>query len=112
MKVAIYGAGKYGQYIREAIAFHECAKVSVVSWIDNLIHNKEICGLPVYTEKEFLQEHHFESVDAVIVAVRKIDLAQNMTASLLLQGYQQIYIAYPKRGLEIQVPVLNKNGDL
>ncbi len=112
MKVAIYGAGKYGHYIREEIASHECAKVTVVFWIDNFVEKQEIGGLPVYPEKEFMQTCRYKEIDAVIVAINEVTMAQNITASLLLQGYDQIYIAYPEKGLQIKVPVLDEKGDL
>lgn len=105
MNVAIYGAGKYGQYIYNEIAKNDEAKVSVVNWIDNFVKEKQICGLPVYTEDDFFLSGEFEKIDGVVVAMISTE-AEAVAASMLLRGYTKIYMAFPKE----QVPVLAVGG--
>lgn len=110
MKIAIYGAGYYGRYIYDEIQNQENSKVSAVCWIDNYIGECDICGLPVYTEKEFMSEHVMNKVDAVIVAMEKARISQEITTSLLLQGYNQIYLV-PANSYKTKLPVLDQSGN-
>ena len=109
MKIAIYGAGYYGRYIYDEIVNHQNSKVSVSYWIDNYIGKREICGLPVYMEKEFVSEHITNEVDAVIIAIENAEISQKITTSLLLQGYNQIYLVLPD-SYKTKIPIFDQNG--
>ncbi len=110
MKIAIYGAGYYGRYIYDEIQRQEECKVSTTCWIDNYIGEQDICGLPVYTEKEFVSEHIINEVDAVIVAIENPEVSQKITTSLLLQGYHQIYLV-PPYSYKTKIPLFDLNGN-
>lgn len=117
MKVAIYGAGNYGKYIYNEITNNINTKISVVFWIDNFQRKEtnfwleqEICDLPVYTEERFFIEHKYKEIDAVIVAIDNRNIAEEITTSLLLQGYESIYLALPN-GFLPKFPILNEEGD-
>lgn len=114
MKIAIYGAGVYGEYIYNEIVHNDSAKVSVSFWIDNFNKEEQKYGLPVYTEEEFVKSSEFHGIDAVIVAINnteKAQVADEIAASLLLHGFEKIYIALPN-GFFSKIPVLNEEGYL
>ena len=117
MKVAIYGVGNYGQYIYHEIADNVHTKISVALWIDNFQRKKagfmkepEVCGLPVYTEERFFIDKKYQEIDAVIVAIDDKHTAEEITVSLLLHGFDLIYLAL-SNGFRPKVPILNENGD-
>lgn len=116
MKIAIYGAGNYGKYIYHEIINNVHSKISVAFWIDNFrksnsfMMDVEVCGLPVYTEERFFIERKYEEIDAVIVAIDNRYTAEMITVSLLLQGFQSIYLALAN-GFIPKVPILNENGE-
>lgn len=112
MKIAIYGAGNYGQYVYNEIIKNEHAKVSVVSWIDNYSKEEKINELPVFTEDNFFKLGKNEEIDAIVVAARDYGsnlVSQKLVVSLLLRGYKQVYIALPEF-FNSQVPIINKEG--
>ncbi len=110
MRIAIYGAGNYGQYVYSEIVNHRYASVMVNFWIDNFTGGQEVYGLPVYSERNFIL-HRQDEVDAVVIAIDREDIAQKVAVSFLCQGYDKIYLALPN-GLLPQIPILNEDGEL
>lgn len=110
MKIAIYGAGNYGQYVYSEIVNYERSKISVAFWIDNYVKEQERCGLSIYTADIFLLEHKCNEVDAVLVAIDVPSAAYKAASYLLERGYKQVYLMWPK-GFMPRVPVLNEEGE-
>lgn len=115
MKIAIYGAGNYGQYIYNEILNNEHTKISVAFWIDNCVEAQRMYGLPVYAEKHFFMEGKFKEIDAVIIGIEDVKLAQKIAVSLLEKGYDKIYLACLETELSFaywaKVPILDKKGN-
>lgn len=115
MRIAIYGAGCYGQYIYHEIINHEYTKMKVIFWIDNHITEQNIYDLPVYSEKVFFAEHKSTEIDAVIVGIESAKTAQKITLSLLMQGYDKIYLACLETEQSFafwaKVPILDEAGN-
>ncbi len=118
MKVAIYGAGGYGQYIYHEIKNNIHAKLSVAFWIDNLWKKKnnlmidpEVCELPVCSEERFFLEHKYNEIDGIVVAIDDRRTAEQIVLSLLLHGYDSIYLALPQ-GFLPKIPILDDEGNL
>lgn len=112
MKIAIYGAGAYGQYIYNEISENKNGDISVLYWIDNFVKENIVQGLNVYTEEEFFVFFKVDEIDAILVAVRNrgMDLtAQKIIVSILGKGYNQIYVALPQF-FKAQLPVFNQSG--
>lgn len=114
MKIAIYGAGYYGQYIYNEIANHEYTKISVAFWIDNYIEEQSIYDLPVYTEQNFFLEQKFKEIDAVVIGIEDANIAQRLALSLLTKGYDKLYLACMDTELSFafhaKVPILDEEG--
>lgn len=115
MKIAIYGAGNYGQYIYSEILNNEHTKISVAFWVDNHAEAQRMYGLPVYAEKHFFMEEKFKEIDAVIIGIEDAKLAQKIAVSLLMKGYDKIYLACLETELsfayQAKVPILDKKGN-
>lgn len=111
VKIAIYGAGNYGKYVFDEIINHECAKVSVACWIDNFLDEHRKNGLPVLTEKVFLESLKYNEIDAVVVAIDRDRTAYKAAVSLLSHGFKKVYLAMPK-GFVPKIPILTSEGRL
>lgn len=115
MRIAIYGAGCYGQYIYHEILNHEHTKIKVAFWIDNHIEEQCVYDLPVYSEKFFFSEHKDTEIDAIIVGIEAAETAQKIALSLLMQGYDKIYLACLETELSFafwaKVPILDEEGN-
>lgn len=115
MKIAIYGAGYYGKYIYDEISNHKQTNISVVFWIDNHKEERSIYGLPVYTEKDFFLQQKEREIDAIIIGIEYADMAHKLTLSLLMRGYDKIYLACLESELSFsfvaKVPILDEKGN-
>lgn len=115
MKIAIYGAGYYGQYIYNEIMNHERTEISVCFWIDNYIDEQSMHNLPIYTEEVFFLRDKFKEIDAIIIGIENAKIAQDITLSLLLKGYDQLYLACLETeqsfAFRAKVPILNEDGN-
>lgn len=111
MKIAIYGAGKCGEYIISELKNSKQGKVSCSLFIDNnpAYAGKQKLDTPIVSLEDFLNTYRQE-VDGVLVAASNQFMMQEMTLSLLNENYDSIYLTYPKT-LEAVLPVLNKDGD-
>lgn len=110
MNIAIYGAGKCGEYIFSQLKNNIIGKVKCILFIDNgSAKGKQISNIPVVSLSEFLVTYQ-NQVDGVLVAVSNQLKMQDMALSLLKEGYSKIYLTFPQI-LEAELPVLNKEGE-
>ncbi len=81
-KVAIYGAGNFGDYIFDEI--HDKATVEVVCFIDNHKRRDSFSNLdkPIIVNRDMFLELYSDIVDTVIVASICIEIVQEMVMSL------------------------------
>lgn len=93
MRIAIYGAGKFGQYVLNNIEAQAESGHEVVMFIDNSAKEKQkfVCNKPTVSAEMFLKECT-ELVDCVFVAVSNKNVQQTMVLSLYTKGYIDIYI--------------------
>lgn len=93
MKIAIYGAGNFGQYVLHNIEEHTGISHKVVLFIDNATDKKQkfICNKPIISLDEFLG-HFTKMVDCVFIAVCNKRIQQTMALSLFTKGYTDLYI--------------------
>lgn len=109
MRIAIYGAGKYGLYVYNEIMSNKSTNMSVTCWIDNYFEENLLESLSVYTEDIFFGSNKLNETDAVLVAIQNRQSAEDIIVSMLLRGYESIYWALPA-GYLPQLPVLNEDG--
>jgi organic radical activating enzyme len=109
MRVAIYGAGRRGEYVARNIKECKNAKVEVFQFIDNnpAYLNKQKFGIPIV---ELGGVKNFDRNECVIVA-SELFTAQEMAVSLLNKGYHNAYII-PEEVFDGELPILNKDGSL
>ncbi len=111
MKIAIYGAGRFGEYIARQIQECENAKVECALFIDNnpIYSGGRKCGIPIVNVKDFLTS--FREMGGVLIASADLFTAQEMAVSLLNYGYTEIYMI-PNTVLDGELPIINKEGEL
>lgn len=109
MKVAIFGAGKRGEYVVRKIQEHNDAKVEAVIFIDNdpIYLNKYKLGIPVVSLKELGKFFHREGY---IIVAAELYTAQEMAVLLLVNGYNNIYMV-SNDVIDSELPILNKEGN-
>lgn len=92
MRIAIYGAGKFGQYVLNNIESQTKARHEVVMFIDNSVkEEKMICNKQAVSVEMFLKAYT-GAVDCVFVAVLNKSVQQMMALSLYTKGYIDIYM--------------------
>lgn len=93
MRIAIYGAGNFGQYVLHSIESQAESRHEVVMFIDNGVGEEEklICNKQTVSVETFLRAYT-ESVDCVFVAVSNKNVQQIMVLSLFTKGYADVYI--------------------
>lgn len=92
MNIAIYGAGKFGQYaLHNIAAWSECGH-KVIMLIDNNV-SASVCGKPVVSAESFLRDFT-QAVDCVFIAVTDRNVQQTLALSLFTKGYRNIYIIH------------------
>jgi Molybdenum cofactor biosynthesis enzyme len=111
MKIAVYGAGKCGEYVVQEISTYRNSKIEVKLFIDNdqFYSGKQKCNLPVVSLDSFCDSYR-ETVECVLIAVSNVLVAQEMAVSLLNKNYKNIYLL-PAGALEAELPLLNINGE-
>lgn len=112
MKIAIYGAGKCGEYVIQSIKAHKESKIEGVLFIDNdpAKYGKTICNLPIVNLDYFIGCFS-ETVESVLIAVGSVSIAQEMAVSLLKLDYTNIYIL-PEEVWKAKLPIVNDNGEI
>lgn len=112
MKIAIYGAGKCGEYVLSEIQADKKANIICITFVDN---SEELCqkqkyGISIINIDEFMTLYS-ENTDGVLIAATSPLVAQEMALSLLKRGFSNIFLM-PEVILGGKLPILNKNGDL
>lgn len=112
MKIAIYGAGKCGEYVIQEILACKNPKVEISIIIDNnpIYSNKVKYSIPIVDLECFLNSYS-KSVDSVLITVWDELKAQKMAVSLLRKNYDNIYLI-PEIVLDGHLPILNQSGEL
>lgn len=92
MKIAIFGAGKCGEYVLQEIQAHCESKVEISVIIDNKpeYSGKTKFGIPIIALESFIASYH-ETVECVLITVWDELKAQEMAVSLLKSNYDNIY---------------------
>lgn len=88
MNVAIYGAGKFGYYVKRKLDLNDENRFKL--FIDN--HASTYSREFIVDEKTFLERGYVGQVDCVWVAVLDNKVVENVVCSLLHNGYRNIYI--------------------
>lgn len=111
MEVAIYGAGKFGQYVWDCIHL-EKSKIFCNIVIDNgsQIKRKNKADVKIVNINEFFSTY-LKNIDAILIVAINVIHRQEMVISLLKRNYKKIYII-PEEVFYGQLPVLDKNGEL
>lgn len=111
MRIAIYGAGKCGEYIYKEIKMCRNSKIECSLFIDNNsdYYRGRKYDKPVVKLDCFINSYR-KSVDYVFIAVSDMFVAQDMVVSLLNNDYDKIYLM-PEWIWEARLPVLNVNGN-
>lgn len=112
MKIAIFGAGKCGEYVLQEIQAHCESKVEISVIIDNKpeYSGKTKFGIPIIALESFIASYH-ETVECVLITVWDELKAQEMAVSLLKSNYDNIYFI-PKEVSGGALPILNQSGEL
>jgi len=112
MRVAIYGAGKCGEYVLHEIQSHQESKVEILVIIDNnsSYSGKLVFGIPVINVESFI-DSYCETVECVLITVWDELIAQEMAVSLLKKKYSNIYLI-PEAVSGGALPILNQFGEL
>ncbi len=110
MDLAIYGAGKCGEYVLDEIRSDKHNEIQCTLFIDNNpdYSGKSMKDIPIVNVEYFLRK---KQADAVLVAVSNIFAAQEMVLSLLKGDFENIYVV-PQNLLNGKFPVLDKQGGL
>lgn len=112
MKVAIYGAGKCGEYVAKTLQSNKNSKVNCDLFIDNNLEfrGKQKLGLPIIKLDDFIDKYS-KKVNNVLVAVSDCLIAQEMVISLLRYDFLNIYFI-PQSVFSGKLPLLNAEGEL
>lgn len=111
MKIAIYGAGKAGEYVVQQIRESKESKLEVVWFIDN---NPDYLGKSKYgvsiVNLECFMKAYRNTAEGILIAALDEMTVQKMAVSLLNHSYGNIYIL-PSNVLTGTLPVLNSSGE-
>lgn len=110
MRLAVYGAGKCGEYVMQEIKGCTNSKIEGALFIDNNTNLQGRDETPVISLECFM-ESYCGTVDGVLVAASDELTVQEMVVSLLNRNYQNIYLL-PENVLRGKLPILEKNGNL
>lgn len=111
MKIAIYGAGSFGEYVWNQIRLIKKSKISCNIFIDKnyQIYNGKKNGLKVIGVNEFFLKYS-EDIDGVLIAASSLIYRQEMVLSLIRRGYENVYVV-PIEVLTGRLPVLDNEGN-
>ena len=106
IKVAIFGAGKFGQYIKEILE----KKVEVKCFIDNnkSIQNTKICGYEVVSVENFV-ENYANIVDNVLIAMAHPRATYQVISQLRTNHINHIYYV-SKEVLDFKLDIMGNDG--
>ena len=107
IKVAIFGAGKFGQYIKEILE----KKVEVKCFIDNnkSIQNTKICGYEVVSVENFV-ENYANIVDNVLIAMAHPRATYQVISQLRTNHINHIYYV-SKEVLDFKLDIIGNDGE-
>lgn len=111
MKIAIYGAGKCGEYVAKELQLNKNIKVRCDLFIDNNpeLFGKQKFGIPIINLDDFINGYS-KNVDNVLIAVSNWSAVQEMVISLLRHNYIHIYLM-PESVFNGRLPILNREGE-
>lgn len=111
MKIAIYGAGKFGEYVGRKIKENVDAGIEISVFIDNNVKYSGLhkCEKPIVDLEDFFR-CYVGKVDRIIIAASDAMIAQEMALSLIKQKYFNIYMI-PEAVYSGQLPIFF-NGKL
>ena len=106
MKLAIYGAGKFGQFIYSQIS--SCDNIGFKFFIDNN-KKRDYSGAYIISGKLF-KEKYYKEVDTVLVAIADWTIVQKIVLELLPWFEGEICIPNPNV-LSGKLTILDENGN-
>ncbi len=111
MKIAIYGAGKCGEYVLRDIQTNMNAKISCTMFIDNKqeFNGKQKYGIPIINLDDFINLYS-QKVSGVLIAASNLQVAQEMVLSLLKHKFTDIFLL-PEKALDGKLPIINMSGE-
>lgn len=106
MKLAIFGAGKAGRYLKNQIIENEDANIEILGFLDNILTG-EVEGMKIYTPNQFF--NIYNDIDAVIIAAGNQKAIKIMMNILLDKNIRNIYLMQDIVGKN-QLPIFETNN--
>lgn len=110
MKIAIYGAGKCGEYILQKIKTCKNSKIECSLIIDNNSNYYGGSGDELVVNLKHFINSYYKNVEGVLIAVEDILVAQEMVVTLLNNNFDKMYLL-PADTWKARLPVLDTNGE-